>query len=195
MNTSAIVAAISPVVDAFEQLTVSYAVVGSIASSAHGVARATLDVDLVADLREAHIERLVALLIDDYYIDLDAALDAVRRRSMFNVVHLQTMLKVDVYVLTDRDFDQESFRRRTRAALEDSDDARDFFLDTAEDTILHKLEWYRAGGEVSERQWGDIVGVIEVQTGALDLAYLRQWAGTLGLTELLDRALGEAGQT
>ncbi len=192
MNTPDIVAAISPVIDVFERLSVEYSVVGSVASSAHGIARATLDADLVADLKAEHVAPLVDDLVDDYYIDLDAAADAVRRRAMFNVVHLQTMLKVDIYVLTGRPFDRESFGRRLLARLEDTDGAREYSVDTAEDTVLHKLEWYRAGGEVSERQWGDIVGVAKVQSDALDLGYMRRWAVDLGVGDLLERAFQEA---
>jgi hypothetical protein len=192
MSTPDIVAAISPVVDAFEQLAVSYSVVGSVASSAHGVARATLDAVLVADLKSEHVDALVDALIDDYYIDRDAASDAVRRRAMFNVVHLQTMLKVAIYVLTDRPFDRESFRRRVEAPLEDSDGARQYAVDTPEDTVLHKLEWYRAGGEVSDRQWSDIIGVLKVQSDDLDLDYMRRWASDLGVEDLLDRALEQS---
>lgn len=192
MNTPDIVAAITPIVDVFQRLGVGYCVAGSVASSAHGIARATLDVDMVADLRPAQVAPLVAALSSDYYVDLDAAADAVTRRSMFNVVHLATMLKVDIYVLTARPFDRESFGRRRPAVLEDRDDAPTYALDTAEDTVLHKLEWYRAGGEVSDRQWGDVVGVLQVQAGALDLEYMRNWADQLGVSDLLERALVEA---
>jgi hypothetical protein len=76
--------------------------------------------------------------------DTVAALDAIARRSMFNVVHLATMLKVDIYVLTSRSFDRESFRRRVPVRLDDREGTRVYRLDTPEDTILHKLEWYRA---------------------------------------------------
>ncbi len=193
MSSPEIVAAISPVIDAFERLSVSYSVVGSVASSAHGIARATLDADLVADLRAEHVDPLVDALIDDYYIDRDAAADAVRGRAMFNVVHLETMLKVDIYVLTGRPFDRESFRRRVFAALDDADDPRHYAVDTPEDTVLHKLEWYRAGGEVSDRQWGDVIGVLKVQSDGLDIDYMRRWAADLGLDDLLERAFQVAG--
>lgn len=192
MNTPDLVAAISPVVDAFQALSVDYSLVGSVASSAHGIARATLDADIVADLRAQHVQPLVAALVDDYYIDADAAAEAVSRRAMFNVVHLATMLKVDIYVLTGRPFDQASFQRRTAARLDDASDAREYSVGTPEDTVLHKLEWYRDGGEVSERQWGDVVGVLRVQSDALDLDYMRRWATSLDLSDLLDRALAAA---
>lgn len=192
MSTPDIVAALAPIVEVFERLSVPYSVAGSVASSAHGVARATLDVDLVADLHEEHIEPLVAAISADYYVDRDAALDAVARRSMFNVVHLATMLKVDIYLLTSRGFDRESFRRRAHVRLDDRAGARSYRLDTPEDTILHKLEWYRAGGEVSERQWRDVIGVLQVQLGALDLDYLNRWARELGVADLLERAVDTA---
>lgn len=187
-----IVAALAPIADALDKLGVEYSVVGSVASSAHGVARSTIDVDVVAALPGSQVAALVTAIEADYYVDLDAARDAVARRSMFNVVHLSTMLKVDIYVLTDRAFDRSSFARRAPGSLEPGS-ARVFFLDTPEDTILHKLEWYRAGGEVSERQWGDLLGVLRVQGSALDSAYLQRWASALGLEDLLARAMAEAG--
>jgi hypothetical protein len=192
MSAPDILAALGPVVDALQTLSVPYSVAGSVASSAHGIARSTLDVDIVADLRPVHVAPLFASLRDAFYIDQDAVRDAVLRRSMFNVIHLETMLKVDVYVLTARPYDRESFRRRRPTPLEDRNDARQFDLDAAEDTILHKLEWYRAGGEVSERQWGDVVGVLKVQAGALDLAYLQKWAEELQISDLLERAMRDA---
>lgn len=189
--SSDLIAALSPVVVALERLNVAYSVVGSVASSAHGVARSTIDADIVAALPMQQVPALVAALEADYYVDLDAARDAVRRKAMFNVVHLATMLKVDIYVLTDRAFDRESFSRRRPGPLA-PDEPREFFVGAAEDIVLHKLEWYRAGGEVSERQWNDLLGVLRVQGTALDEAYLRQWATTLGVMELLERALAEA---
>jgi hypothetical protein len=187
-------AAVAPVVRAFEALGIEYSVVGSVASSVHGIGRATLDVDVVADIPGSRIAALVQALSADYYVDLDAAEDAVQRRSMFNAIHLATMLKVDVYVLTDRPFDRASFARRGPGVLSDAPDARTYLLDTSEDTILHKLEWYRAGGEVSERQWNDLLGVLRVQSHRLDREYLARWARDLGLDDLLARAYRDASR-
>ena len=191
--SSDIVAALGPVVDLFESLQVPYSVGGSVASSAHGIARSTLDVDVVADLRPSQVEQLVRLLEGRYYVDRDAVADAVTRRTMFNLVHFDTMLKVDVYVLKRQPFDVKSFERRIEDRLE-ADDQRLFFMATPEDTVLHKLDWYRAGGEVSERQWSDVVGVLKVQSEALDLDYLRTWAASLDIAELLERAIAESSQ-
>jgi hypothetical protein len=78
-------------------------------------------------------------------------------------------------------------------SLSGEDETVRVYLSSPEDVILHKLEWYRLGGGVSDRQWGDVLGVLKVQGEALDFGYLRQWAGELGLTELLAAALRDAG--
>jgi hypothetical protein len=184
-------AALGPVADALDALKISYRVGGSIASSALGVARSTVDVDIVADLRLAHVGPLVARLEADYYIDADMIRDAIRRRSSFNVIHLPTMMKVDVFIVKVREFDQAAFARVTNEPISD-DDPRLFPLTTAEDVILHKLEWYRIGGGVSERQWDDVLGVMRIQGELLDRAYLERWARELGIDDLLQRAWEEA---
>ena len=192
MSAPDLIAALGPVVAALEKLRVPYSLAGSVASSVHGVARATLDVDVVADLQAQHVEPLVAALADAYYVDRSAAATAVATRRMFNAIHLATMMKVDIYVLSHRAYDREAFGRRGRAALEDRPDAAHYSLDTPEDTILHKLEWYHAGGEVSERQWRDVQGILKVQADALYLAYLQHWASELGIGQILERALNES---
>jgi hypothetical protein len=186
-----IVAALEPVVDALIELGVRYRVGGSVASSAFGVPRSTLDVDVACELREEHVVRFVARLSETYYVDADMITDAIRRRSSFNVIHLATMLKIDVFVRKGRPFEQQSFERGVCRSLEDAPNARVFDLTAAEDIILYKLEWFRLGGGVSERQWKDAVGVIAVQKESLDLPHLRRWAGELGVDDLLDRALVE----
>ena len=136
MSPPDIIRAVSPVVEALDTLEVSYLIGGSVASSVLGIARATLDVDLVAELGQEHVLQLVHRLEDTYYIDEEMIRDAISRRSSFNVIHLDTMLKVDVFVLRDREYDQQAFRRRRRDTLEDVADARDYYLASAEDTIL-----------------------------------------------------------
>ncbi len=190
--TDEIRAALDPVADAFEALGVSYRVGGSVASSALGVARTTLDIDLVADLRATHVAPFVERLQADYYVDADMIHDAIRRRSSFNVIHLATMMKVDVFVLGARPFDRVAFARVISEPLGD-DRERSFPLTTAEDIVIHKLDWYRRGGCVSERQWADVLGVLKLQGDALDRAHLAHWASELGVTDLLERAMAEAG--
>jgi len=186
-----VVATLEPVVEALEALGVRYRVGGSVASSALGVPRSTLDVDVACELRHEHVEGFVARLVDAYYVDADMIHDAISRSSSFNVIHLATMLKVDVFVRKPRPFEDESFERVTRRPLDGAPGARSFDLTTAEDIILHKLEWFRMGGGVSERQWKDVLGVLAVQGDAIDLVYLRRWALDLDVEDLLDRALAQ----
>ncbi|MHC4847144.1 MAG: hypothetical protein ACYTEG_01680 [Planctomycetota bacterium] len=187
-------AALIPVVDAFEKLQVAYLVGGSVASSAHGMGRATMDVDLVADLRDEHVDRLVATLAGSYYVDAEMIREALRDRSSFNLIHNDSMFKVDVFIPKGRPYDREALARRSLDRLDESPDSREVFLASPEDVILAKLEWYDRGDRTSERQWGDILGILRVQADALDTAYLRRWADELGLRELLDRAQEERGQ-
>jgi hypothetical protein len=184
-------AALAPLADALEALGTEYRVGGSVASSALGVGRSTLDIDLVADLRLADVDALVVRLGDAYYVDADMIRDAIRRRASFNVIHLATMLKLDVFIVKTRPFDQRAFTRVTRSALDDGD-SRAFPLTTAEDIVLHKLEWYRLGDGISGRQWDDVLGVLRVQGDALDRAYLERWARELAVDDLLARAWDEA---
>jgi hypothetical protein len=193
MIESEIVAATRPLVEAFEALEVEYRIGGSIASSLFGVARSTLDVDLVADLKAAHVVPLVGRLEGAYYVDDAMIREAIARRACFNVVHLDSMVKLDVFVLRTAPFDRAAFARSVPGLLEGTADARTFLFSTPEDTILHKLAWYREGHGISERQWGDVLGVLKVQGAALDVAYLAHWAAGLGLADLLERATREAG--
>ncbi len=188
--TSEVVAALTPVVAAFDALGVPYRVGGSVASSAYGVPRSTLDVDVACDLRLVHVTPLVAALADAYYIDDAMLRDAVRRRACCNLIHLATMLKVDLFVCQDRAFERTAFTRGERRALDPAPGARVFDLTSAEDVVLHKLEWFVAGGSVSERQWLDLVGVLRVQRATIDVPYMRHWAAVLGVEALFERALG-----
>jgi hypothetical protein len=179
------------VIEAFEKLNVTYLIGGSLASALHGTARSTLDTDLVADLSPEKVNRLVEMLRQDFYIDQGMILDAIEHHSSFNVIHLKTAFKVDVFITKSRAFDQIQFQRR-RLEVVANEPERRAYVTTAEDIILVKLEWYRLGGEVSDRQWRDILGVLKVQAGRLDLEYLRKWADELRVTDLLQQAMRES---
>jgi hypothetical protein len=182
------------VIEALEALGVPYLIGGSLASAVHGVVRTTLDADLLADLRLEHVEPLTLALGEAFYVDAESIRDAIQRRSTFNVIHLETMFKVDIFIPKPRPFDQVQLQRRTKQVIA-TDPEHEAYVASAEDTILAKLEWYRRGSEVSDRQWQDVLGVLKVQGNRLDLAYLRQWATSLGVSDLLEKALAEAGST
>lgn len=192
MSAPDLLAALEPVVDVLERLGVRYQIVGSVASSVYGMARATMDVDLVADLSESDVDQLVEAVQSDYFVSAEAAIDAVRRRTSFNFIHQATMLKVDVFLPSDRPYDDVALRRARAETLIDEPNARTFCLATPEDVVLAKLCRYRLGGEVSEAQWADVLGVIRVQRDALDSAYLEEWALELNVTDLLRRAMEAA---
>ena len=185
-----ILLALGPVLEALRRLGVRHYVGGSIASSSYGVPRASIDADVVAELGPAHAPRFVAALRGSYYVSEERVRDAIARRASFNVIHFETMVKVDVFVSKDRPFDRRAFERARPAAAEEGITLP---VSSAEDTVLAKLEWYRRGGEASERQWTDVTGVLRA-VGALDDAYLRQGAAELGVADLLDRALEEVGR-
>jgi hypothetical protein len=178
------------VIDALNALGVPYFIGGSLASSVHGVIRTTMDVDLVADLRPEHVEPLVQMLGQTFYVDAGAIQEAIRSRRSFNLIHLETMFKVDVFVRKRRPYDQAQLERRLLQTLS-SNPEQVAYVASAEDTVLTKLEWYRMGGEISDRQWNDVLNVIKVQGGRLDRDYLRHWAAQLGVGDLLERVLDQ----
>src|SRR6266542_80311 len=150
------------VVNALEKIGIDYVIGGSLASALHGVARATMDSDIVADFREEHIAPFVEALKSTFYVDNEMIRDAIRAHRSFNIIHLQTFFKVDIFVAKEREFDRLQIARRSSYVLSSEGNQR-AYVASAEDTILAKLEWYRMGDEVSDRQWKDILGVIKVQ--------------------------------
>lgn len=190
MTASDLLAALRPVVEALEGLEVRYMVGGSLASSVHGVPRTSIDGDVVAELELQHVGPLLERLAGAYYVDEGRVRAAIEARRSFNTIHLQSMFKIDVFVAKRRPFDRQALQRASPDRLADSSDARPFLVASAEDIVLAKLEWFRKGGEVSERQWADVIGVLK--TSAVDQQYLRRWARDLGVADLLERSLEEA---
>jgi len=179
------------VANAFDRLGLKYLVGGSLASSLHGIPRSTNDADVLAELPGHRVDELVKDLSSDFYVDADMIRDAVRRGASFNVIHLPTMFKVDVFVLTRDPLLTEEMSRRQSHALDEQGRVQMQFA-SAEDTVLQKLDWFKKGAGVSDRQWADIRGILEVQGDRLDLAYMRRWAPHLSVSDLLERALTES---
>ncbi|MBZ5726578.1 MAG: hypothetical protein LAP87_16450 [Acidobacteriia bacterium] len=180
--------ALSLVKAALEQVGIRYAVGGSVASSTRGIARATVDVDLVAAIHPAQTEALAKALGADWYADPAMIRSALQAGRSFNVIHIRTAQKVDIFpAMTD--FDDAQLERATVVPL--GAERIPCPVATAEDILLAKLQWYRDGGEVSDRQWYDITGIVETNP-ALDMPYLESWAARLGVGRLLAKALADA---
>ena len=175
----------------FDELGISYVVGGSLASSLYGIPRATQDVDLVAEIELSQVEALTSLLAGEFYVDAAMIRDAIRRRASFNVVHLATMFKADIFIPKGDSWSAQELARARSEPFDTPEGRVKIRFASAEDTLLHKLVWYRLGNEVSDRQWGDILGVLKVQAGSLDQHYLDDWARLLQVQDLLARARQE----
>jgi hypothetical protein len=178
------------IVQEFEDLKIQYYVGGSLASSLHGIPRATQDVDIIADIAFQHIPKLVKALEAEFYIDGDMIKEAIQRRKSFNLIHYETMFKVDIFIPELDRSAQEEMERRQQYQVSDSPQHL-LYLASAEDIILNKLQWFQMGGGVSERQWNDVLGVIQVQHKELDRSYLERAAQQRGVADLLRKVFNE----
>jgi len=192
MSSSDIIQATRPLIHLLEQHSIRYYIGGSVASSAYGLPRTTIDVDIVVDLRHTQAETIVEALQGSFYIDADVIHTAIDNEASFNIIHLGTFIKLDIFILKSAPYDQMIVRRSVKGTLapDDSDELIVRFS-SPEDTVLHKLYWFRLGGEQSERQWRDLIGVLKVQTGNLDRDYMQQWAQQLEVSDLLQSALDD----
>lgn len=172
------------VTSALQRLRIPFAIGGSVASSVRGVTRATLDIDIVAQVDAGHAQPLAAALGPEWYADAEQIRGAILAGRPFNVIYVPTSHKVDIFPATDA-FHVSEIQRATAA---DFGQGVAVPVASPEDCVLAKLCWYRDGGEVSDRQWSDITGIVAMNS-AIDRAYLDLWAARLGVTNLLERAL------
>jgi hypothetical protein len=173
------------VVEKLENCGVAYMIVGSFASNVYGKPRTTHDADVVIEINEQSLEKLVQSFGNDFYFDMETARDAVRRNFMCNALHYETGFKIDFFIRKNRAFALSEFKRKKMATFL----GRPCWFATAEDTILAKLEWSKMGE--SERQFNDAVNIAKVQKQNLDIPYLHRWADDLKVGNLLDKLMLE----
>lgn len=183
-----LVTALREVVRALDLLGVRYFIGGSVASSYHGAVRSTMDVDLVSEISETHVSKFLSEIGTDYYASEPAIKDAIRRRSCFNLIHLPTSFKVDVFVSRQRPFDLQAAARAKPGIL-----GVEVYLHaniaTVEDVIISKLEWYRLTDETSERQWNDVSRLMLLLNNEENSGYMRQAAEMVGVSDLLSKLI------
>ncbi|MGO4882612.1 MAG: hypothetical protein ACLP59_17615 [Bryobacteraceae bacterium] len=181
--------AVKALIEALGRSGVPYLIGGSVASGVHGIPRTSLDADLVADMAPAQVPRFIRELRGEFYADEDMIREALESGRSFNLIHLASTYKLDIFPLLSDPFAQSQFARREIRDIDLGGVTLAVPMATAEDTLLMKLVWYRMGGEVSERQWNDVLGIVGVQRERLDREYLRHWATQLKVSDLLDEVM------
>ena len=184
------ISVLAQVTSALEGLGIPYALVGSLASSIHGLYRSTADIDILADVEMSQAPSLFMTLRDGFYVDEQVIREAIAQRRSFNAIHYEAVFKVDIFISSRDDFSTAQLQRRQLREIPGTE--HKLFVTSAEDTVLAKLKWYRAGNETSNTQWTDVVGVLAINRNQLDLSYMTSWANKLGLSDLLLKAIREA---
>ena len=181
---------LSLVTATLENAGIRYVLVGSFASSIHGMYRATADIDILAEIKIEQVHPLFEALRDSFYLDEPTMRNAVNQGGSFNAIHFNSVFKVDFFTWRSDEFALAQLDRRElrRISLESPESV---YVATVEDTILAKLRWYRAGQEASNTQWTDVTGMIGTPHTNIDLQYLHTWSNRLGLTDLLQKAFDE----
>ncbi len=166
----------------FDELGVEYVIGGSYASSIHGEPRSTRDCDFLVALASDQLDSFEQKTNGLFYMSRVAAEEAIELNRCFNLIHLETGFKLDIFISEGRDFDRERLKRGQSVAV----DGQSLRFSSAEDTILSKLEWYKQ--YPSEQQWRDILGIFLLQEDKLDLGYLKYWSRELGVSKKLAQA-------
>lgn len=165
---------------------IDYMIVGSFAAMEHGHIRTTHDLDLVVVLSAEQVDKLVATLSDEFYLDRESANEAVKRRDMFNAIHFDSGVKVDFFAL-DSDDELKCLQFSRRRCMDFA--GMPAFVERPEDTILSKLRWYCL--TPSERQLTDVQEILRLQEGQLDWRYINEWAKRIGVDDLLEQVCKE----
>jgi hypothetical protein len=178
--------ALRDLVAVFDKLSIAYFIGGSFASGARGEFRATNDIDVICQITPANFASFIAEIKINFIVDEVGFRENFLLKKAYNILHEETFLKVDLFSKLG-EFEYSELERATTVILPEHNFS--IRVASAEDVILSKLRWYRSGGEQSERQWSDVLGVVRVQAQALDLEYLKIWAEKLGVADLLQKLI------
>ena len=182
--------ALAQAVAALEQTGIEYFVGGSMASIVHGEMRTTQDADIVVRVPAGTVDQLAATLEQDFFFDREFLAECFAAGSSCNVIHRKTGFKVGLFPIQAREFSKNEM---SRAKCVNTADGSRMRIASAEDCVLAELEWFEKGNRASDRPWRDVLGVMKASGPALDRDYLRRWAAELGVGELLQSALAQAG--
>lgn len=173
------------IIDKLEKHEIAYMITGSFASNLHGIPRATFDIDIVIEPSIEKIEKFLDDVKDKFYLELEMVREAVKRKSMFNIIHYETAFKIDFIIKKEGEYFEKEFERRKVYNFA----GKPSFFATPEDTILSKLLWSKKGG--SEKQFKDALGVAKVQKENLDFEYLKKQSEKLRIKDLFEKLLNE----
>jgi hypothetical protein len=177
--------------EVLDALGIPYAIGGSIASSVYGTVRFTRDADLAMLPFPSAADRFYAMLKDEFYINEEAMQQALGCCGTFNIIHFETAFKIDIFLLGPSDFEQQLLVRSRMVQLGETAESELCFV-SPEDVILLKLRRLAESDNFEEDQWEDILGVLAIQGQSLDLQRLNEYARTLAVEDLLERAIAEA---
>jgi hypothetical protein len=191
MNNPQDIAALEKFTDILDKLNISYVIGGSFASSAYGAVRFTQDADITLEPFNQIGDKFFEAIKNDFYISKNAMYQALQSRTNFNIIHLATAFKIDIFIQKQDEFQMQMLSHGRKLPLGKSAKKASFV--SPEVIILLKLDWFRQSGCDSEKQWSDVHGVLAAQKDSLDFDYLKNWAKKLGLNELLQKAISESG--
>ena len=175
----------------FDHLGIRYVVGGSLASGIHGEVRATNDIDVLCEIPDGQVEDLIAALKPTFDVWEDSVRKAVAARQSFSALHVEWHVKVDFFPAGSL-LDESQLDRRQPVKLPAAPD-KEIFVSSAEDIVLRKLQWFRQSEGVLDRQLRDVVGVLKLRRGELDLEYLDRWARESSVMDLLEKCRRDAG--
>ena len=163
-----------------EKLGIKYMLTGSMAMIVYAMMRMTNDIDIVMKLSYSDADRLIKEFGNDFYIPQGRVRDAVTRKFMFNLLHRETLVKIDCVMRKEDEFQRIAFSNRRRITFTDFD----IWTISRDDLILSKLNWAKVSR--SEMQMRDVAGIIR---NGYDKEYVEQWAEKLGVKDLLEECL------